>query len=88
MGGRPGCGVKSSLCVHCQSRLTNFGVKFYDYSHQLLSTVHYGGPAKNEYGIGMQPPVVARYIRVQLRDKNALSLAEVQVLGKVVGGEW
>ena len=73
----------------CQNRLTNFDIKFFDYLRRAVSSVHYGGPAKNEYGIGLQDPVVARYVRVQLRDRNPLSLAEMQVLGTVVvGGKW
>ena len=72
----------------CQERLTNFDVKFYDYAHRLVKSVHYGGTAMNEYGIGMHPPVVARYVQVQLRGRNALSMAEVQVLGNGAGGKW
>ena len=72
----------------CQDRLTNFDVEFYDYAHRLLNSVHYGGPPTNEYSFGLQPTVVARYVRVQQRQITVLSLAEVKVFGRAVGGKW
>lgn len=70
----------------CKERLTNFDVELYDYTHQAVSSVRYGSPPRDEYGFAFSPSVVARYVRVKLRQKNYLSLAEVKVFGTVVGG--
>jgi hypothetical protein len=48
--------------------------------------VHYKGPPQNEYAFALHPPVVARYVRVQQRLEVPLSLAEVKVFGRTVGG--
>ena len=73
----------------CKKRLTNFDIKFYDNVQRPVNNVQYGCTiALSKYQIGFDPSVVARYVRIQLRDRNILSLAEVQVLGYVLGGKW
>ena len=68
----------------CRDRLTHFYIKFYDYTHSLVKTLFHGSTAQNVYKFGLVPSIVARYVRVQIKSRNYLSLAEVQVYGKAV----
>ena len=70
----------------CKNQLTNFYIKFYDYMHILVRVVKDKSRVGKEYTFEINPPVVARYVRVQQRRRSRrsyLSLAEVQVYGKV-----
>ena len=68
-------------------RLANFKVILYNFAHQTVDTLHEAGGGELEYGFVVAPPKNARFIRVQLLGKNNLQLAEVEVFGKIIGGE-
>eukprot|EP00118_Oscarella_pearsei_P003199 m.13377 g.13377 ORF g.13377 m.13377 type:complete len:511 (+) comp24755_c0_seq1:79-1611(+) len=70
----------------CGERLSNFKVILYDFAHQTVQSFHEQSGGKPEYGFLATPPVNARYVRVQLLGTNYLQLAEVEVIGKPLGG--
>ena len=71
----------------CGERLANFKVILYNFAHQTVDTLHEAGGGELEYGFVVAPPKNARFVRVQLLGKNNLQLAEVEVFGKIIGGE-
>ena len=71
----------------CGERLANFKVILYNFAHQTVDTLHQAGGGELEYGFVVAPPKNARFVRVQLLGRNYLQLAEVEVFGKLIGGE-
>ena len=71
----------------CGDRLANFKVILYNFAHQTVDTLHEAGGGELEYGFVVAPPKNARFVRVQLLGTNSLQLAEVEVFGKLLGGE-
>ena len=72
----------------CRERLANFNVILYNFAHETVATFHEAGGSKDqlEYGFVVAPPKKVHFIRVQLLGTNYLSLAEVEVFGKQLGG--
>ena len=64
-------------------RLTNFDVILKDQSKKVLRSIHEVKGGREIMAFAM-PPILTgvRYVRIQLRDENYLSLAEVDVYGK------
>ncbi|XP_065830435.1 fucolectin-5-like [Oscarella lobularis] len=66
----------------CMTRLTNFDVILKDQSHKVLRSIHEVLGGTEIIAFSMYPILTGvRYVRVQLREKNYLSLAEVEVYG-------
>ncbi|XP_065826793.1 uncharacterized protein [Oscarella lobularis] len=69
----------------CGERLQNFDVVLQDFVSKPLESYFHGLKKQNvfEFGDAKRPPVRGvRYVRVQLRGRNYLSLAEVEVIGR------
>ena len=71
----------------CKERLTNFQVRLFDYAHSISQKVSQRSTVQNRYDFKFPEKTIARYVRVQLLGKNYLSLAEVEVFGRVLGGK-
>ena len=64
-------------------RLSNFDVILKDKSHNVLRSIHEVQGDREIMGFEVQPVLEdVIYVRVQLRGKNVLSLAEVEVYGR------
>ena len=71
----------------CKERLTNFQVQLFGNAHSISRKVSQGSTVQNRYDFKFPEKTIARYVRVQLLGKNYLSLAEVEVFGRVLGGK-
>ena len=67
----------------CMDRLSNFDVIVKDQSHKVLKSFYERVGGREMMAYSVRPSLKgARYVRVQLRGTNYLSLAEVDVYGK------
>ena len=71
----------------CKERLTKFEVRLFGNAHSFSRKVSQGPNVQNRYDFKFPEKTIARYVRVQLLGKNYLSLAEVEVFGRVLGGK-
>ena len=67
----------------CMDRLSNFDVILKDQSHKVLRSLHEFDGGREIIAFSMYPMLTeVRYVRVQVRERKHLSLAEVYVYGK------
>ena len=67
----------------CMNRLSNFNVLLKDQLHKVLRSYYEGRGGREIMSFPVRPTRTGvYYVRVQLRRKNYLSLAEVDVYGK------
>ena len=69
----------------CKDRLQYFDVILFDGKGNVAKKISHGKGVRDVFPFKIVPPINARYVMVQLRTRNYLQLAEVQVFsGKIV----